>query len=293
MAWWQIGIECDRAELETVEDLLLELGAISITITDAQDEPIFEPLPGETPLWSKSILTGLFDQKRSLEELYDDLVKSLPEHKLGNIRKQQLDDQVWEREYLQHYQPLKFGNNLWIVPSWLETPEQDACNITLDPGLAFGTGSHPTTAMCLEYLDGHPPTHKTVLDYGCGSGILAIAAFKLGASSVSCVDIDPQALQATSDNAGRNGISSDQLSIALPDEQEIEPVEYLMANILSGPLMELEKEFSRLTLPGATLVLSGILVEQYQAVEQCYQRHFKLDPAKIDGDWVRLTGIRQ
>ncbi len=293
MPWWELTIQCSKQELEQTEDVLLQLGAISLTIGDARDEPIYEPLPGDTPVWSHSIVTGLFEQTRSLEDLYDDLVKKLPSHQVATIHKCQLDDQVWERSFLEHYKPLKFGHNLWICPSWHEPPNPDACNIILDPGLAFGTGSHPTTALCLEFLDQHPPQGKSVLDYGCGSGILAIAAYKLGAGKVYCIDIDPQALDSTANNAKRNSIDPAVLNISLPDEQIIEPVEYLMANILSGPLIELEPKFVQLTKPGAQLLLSGILAQQKNQIIQAYQKHFILDPVKIQDDWCRVSGIRK
>ena len=293
MPWWELTIECDQQELEQVEDSLLQLGAISITIADAQDEPIYEPLPGETPLWSQSRVSALFEQTSPLQDLNDQLSTHLPTHLAATLETRELQDEVWERSFLERYRPMQFGENLWIIPSWLEPPEAGACNIILDPGLAFGTGSHPTTALCLEFLDEHPPTEKTVLDYGCGSGILAIAAFKLGASRVSCIDIDPQALTATADNARRNEIDPGLLNISLPDQQALQPVDYLMANILSGPLIELEEKFAGLTLPGGRLLLSGILAEQKQQIIEAYQQHFILDAVKIREDWCRVSGIRK
>lgn len=293
MAWWQLTVQCSRAELEQTEDILLELGALTLTIGDAADEPIYEPLPGDTPVWSNSTVTGLFDQSRDLEDLYDDLVKRLPTHQVATIRKEQLEDQVWERAFLDRYQPLQFGDKLWICPSWLEPPDPQACNIVLDPGIAFGTGSHPTTALCLEFLDQHPPREKSVLDYGCGSGILAIAACKLGARHVDCVDIDPQALEATRSNAERNNIDPQQIRICLPDQLKSQTFQYLMANILCGPLVELEPRFAELSAPGAQLLLSGILHEQQQQIIDSYQRHFDIDTVKIQGDWCRVTATRK
>jgi len=292
VAWWQLTVRCNKQELENTENILLELGALCLTIGDAEDEPIYEPLPGHTPLWSESTVTGLFEQKRTLESLYDDLVKRLPEHQVASIHKQQLQDQVWERAFLDQFKPTRFGENLWICPSWHQPPEPEACNIILDPGIAFGTGSHPTTALCLEFLDQHPPSDKSVLDYGCGSGILAIAAHKLGASHVTSIDIDPQALESTVNNARRNHIDPQQLHISLPGKQEIKPVDYLMANILSGPLIELEPLFASLTNSGAQLLLSGILAQQADDILRTYQRHFDMDTVKIKDDWCRVSGIR-
>ena len=292
MAWWQLSIQCSRDELESTEDSLLELGALSLTLGDAKDAPIYEPLPGETPVWPDTTITGLFDQTRTIEELYDELVEKLPAHLISTIRKHSLDDQVWERAFLDQFKPMLFGQNLWICPSWHEPPDPKACNIILDPGIAFGTGTHPTTALCLEFIDQHPPINKSVLDFGCGSGILAIAAFKLGASKVSCIDIDPQALDATASNARHNTIDPEKLNISLPDDMNLEPVDYLVANILSGPLVELEPKMAALTKPGSQIVLSGILPSQTDAVVEAYQKDFALDPVENKLNWCRITGIR-
>lgn len=293
MAWWQITVQCNANELDNTEDTLLECGAISLTLGDAEDEPIYEPLPGDTPMWSHSTVTGLFDQSQSPEELFNQLAKNLPAHILTTLRNQPLEDQVWERVFLDQYHPLKFGKNLWICPSWHEPPDAEACNIILDPGIAFGTGSHPTTALCLEYLDQQPPVGKSVLDFGCGSGILAIASYRLGAKKVTCIDIDPQALEATKNNAIRNAIEPGLLNISLPSKLSRQPVDYLMANILSGPLIDLEPTFADLTSTGAQLLLSGILTDQIDAITQAYQQHFKLDTVRIKDDWCRVTGIRK
>lgn len=293
MSWWQLSIQCSREELEHTEDILLESGALSLTLEDAKNQPIYEPLPGETPVWPTITLTGLFEQIKSIEELYDALVTKLPAHQISSIRKQTLEDQVWERAFLDQFEPIKFGSNLWICPSWHEPPVPKACNIILDPGIAFGTGSHPTTALCLEFLDQHPPVGKSVLDFGCGSGILAIAAFKLGARKVSCTDIDPQALEATACNAKRNSINTDQLDIALPEDMRSEPVEYLMANILSGPLVELGPQLATLTVSGGQLVLSGILPSQADSVVEAYRKDFSLDKVETKNNWCRITGVKR
>ncbi len=294
MPWWQLTVQCTKDELEYTENQLLELGALSISISDAFDEPIYEPLPGEQPLWSHSRITGLFDQNQTLEELYDALVARLPEHQLANIKKELLEDQQWERVFLERYTPIAFGKNIWVCPSWHEPPQADACNIILDPGIAFGTGSHPTTALCLEFLDQHPPENKTVMDYGCGSGILAIAAHKLGASEVSCIDIDPQALEATRLNFLRNHIDPEQISIQLPDLNRTPPVvDYLIANILSGPLIQLEPLFNQMTHPGSQLLLSGILDTQAEAIMEAYSQHFELDKVTIQDQWCRVSGVKR
>lgn len=293
MSWWELTVQCSREQLEHTENTLLELGALSLTIGDAQDEPIYEPLPGESPTWSISTVTGLFEQTQTLEQLYDELVLKLPEELVSTIRKHQLEDQVWERVFLERYHPMQFSEKLWICPSWIDPPDADACNIILDPGIAFGTGSHPTTALCLEYLGHHPPINKSVLDFGCGSGILAIAAHKLGAKKTCCIDIDPQALEATRNNAIRNNIDPSLWQIALPGNITIEPVEYLMANILSGPLIELEQQFAALTIAGGQLLLSGILTEQADSIINAYEKDFVLDPVKISDSWCCISGTRK
>ena len=293
MSWWQLTIECSQQEIGSTEDILLSLGALSLTLGDAHDEPIYEPPPGTTPFWSTTTITGLFEQTRSIEALYDDLVRLLPERQIASIRKHQLEDQQWERAFLDQFQPIPFGQNLWICPSWQQPPDPNACNIILDPGIAFGTGTHPTTALCLQFLAQHPPLDKSVLDFGCGSGILAIAAYKLGAHSVRCTDIDPQALLASEENARRNNIEPARLHITLPAEMDNTPVDYLLANILSGPLVELEPQLAALTKPGAQLVLSGILSQQAESVMQAYAHDFELDALTTESGWCRISGIRK
>jgi len=293
MSWWQLTVQTSREELDKTEAILLDLGALSLTLDDAQDDPIYEPPIGTTPVWPSTSLTGLFEQTRSIEQLYDELVAKLPAHQIATIRKQMLEDQVWERAFLDQYQPILFGKDLWICPSWLEPPVADACNIILDPGIAFGTGTHPTTALCLEFLDQNPPAGKSVLDFGCGSGILGIAAVKLGADRVSFVDIDPQALQATRLNAETNQIEAEQVDIWLPQQMAPMTVDYLVANILSGPLVELEPQLAALCRPGAQLVLSGILPEQAEQVVVAYTTHFELDEVTLKDNWCRITGLRR
>ncbi|MBC8210660.1 MAG: 50S ribosomal protein L11 methyltransferase [Gammaproteobacteria bacterium] len=293
MSWWQLTVQTSREDLEKTEDILLQLGALSLTLDDAQDDPIYEPPIGTTPVWPSTSLTGLFEQTLTIEQLYDELVAKLPAHQIASIRKHLLEDQVWERAFLDQYQPILFGKDLWICPSWLQPPVADACNIILDPGIAFGTGTHPTTALCLEFLDMHPPRDKTVLDFGCGSGILGIAAVKLGASRVSFVDIDPQALQATSENAKTNRIDTSQIEISLPQQMSSTAVDYLLANILSGPLVELAPRLSALTRPRGQLVLSGILPSQADQVVAAYQPYFVLDAVAQKDNWCRVSGVRK
>lgn len=292
MAWWQLTVQTASTEIEMVEDALLSIGALAITLSDAKDEPIYEPLPGHTPLWSLSLVTGLFDQTKTLEHLYDQLVGLLPDHLAATIKQQHLKDQVWERNYLDHFKPTVFGDNLWIIPSWHQVVNKQAVNITLDPGLAFGTGSHPTTALCLEWLDQHPPTDLNVIDFGCGSGILGIAALLLKANNVLFTDIDPQALEATKSNAHINHIEPNSMQLKLPHEVETKTVDLLIANILSGPLIELEQHLASLVHPQGNIVLSGILPEQAKSIVDTYSEHFQCDPPCIKDGWVRITGTR-
>ena len=293
MAWWQLSVHCNTDELEQTETSLLTLGAVSITLHDAGDEPIYEPLPGDTPVWQRSIMTGMFEQNQQLEDLYDNLLYLLPDRQVATASKSILEEQDWERVHLQHFRPIRCANNLWIVPSWLEPPDPAAVNIQLDPGLAFGTGSHPTTALCLGWMADKNFSDKTVVDYGCGSGILSIAACKLGAKQVFAVDIDPQAVDASLENARRNNVEPGRLHITLPSKLNIDGVDLLIANILSGPLIDLAQIFADLIKPGGKILLSGILKAQVDDIKCAYQSRFELDSENNLEDWVRVTGTRK
>lgn len=290
MLWQQLIYPLPSSDAEELSDLLAESGAAAVTMKDAADEPLFEPPIGTTPLWSNTLVIALFDETIDLGPITVSLAKSWSPRQLPEPQIQQLPDQVWERSWMDGFEPMQFGNNLWIVPSWFDEPNPDAVNIKLDPGLAFGTGTHPTTRLCLEWLDAHA-VPEAVIDYGCGSGILAIAAAKLGAKSVECIDTDPQALEATIENGRRNEIS-DRLITVLPNKQSGEPVPLLLANILAGPLVELSPKLAALVKPGGDIVLSGILKEQWQTVSEAYQPWFDMQPpVEIDG-WIRLHGRR-
>jgi len=293
MAWWQLSVQCTAAELEQTENLLLDLGALSITLADARDQPLYEPLPGNTPVWDESTVTGMFETTKTPEQLYQQLTSSLPEHLVASVRQSVLEDQDWVQAYREHYYPIQCGEKLWIVPSWHSAPDPGAVNIELDPGLAFGTGGHPTTALCLAWLAENDIQDQTVLDYGCGSGILAIAACKLGAQKVIGVDIDPQALEASRQNASRNQIEADQFPVFLPAKMPDDKVDLLIANILSGPLVELSNRLATLVKPGGRILLSGILRQQENAIQSAYQPYFNLDPVCAKEDWIRVTGTRR
>jgi len=290
MSWLQVRLALTPAQAETYEDLMLELGAVSVTFMDAEDQPIFEPDLGTTPLWSQTHLLALFEgdtDATALEQRVQLLANGL------TYEVERLEEQEWERSWMDNFQPMRFGQRLWIVPSWHEAPEPDAVNLLLDPGLAFGTGTHPTTSLCLQWLDGEPVAGRQVLDFGCGSGILAIAALLLGAERAVGTDIDVQALEASRENAERNGIDPARLPLYLPADLPTEPADVVVANILAGPLVGLAEQITRLTRIGGRLALSGILAEQAEDVRAAYAGCFDLEPtATLDG-WVRISGTRR
>lgn len=292
MSFCQLSFEASKLEAEFYADLLADLGALAVSLEDAQDTPIFEPLPGTTPLWNKTKVIGLYEAEIDIEQLKQTLKLALNETSFKTLKFETLPDENWVLKSRDHFKPLQFGNNLWICPSWCELPEQakDSVKIWLDPGLAFGTGSHPTTGLCLEYLASHPPLKKQVMDYGCGSGILAIAAIKLGATQVLAIDHDPQALLSTRENAGLNMISEDQLLLSLPEEIQPEiKVDLLLANILLEPLLQLAATFNLCLSPKGKLVLSGILEDQTTLLISTYEPWFEGFEVEQRGEWIRVT----
>ena len=291
MPWIQIRINATAKTADKVSNMLLGRGAQAVTFMDAQDVPVYEPLPGETPLWGETEVMGLFDAETDpaptiafFQQIFGEDV---------GYKVEQLEDKDWVREWMDHFHPMQFGKRLWICPSWRDVPNPDAVNVMLDPGLAFGTGTHPTTALCLQWLDGLDLAGKTVVDFGCGSGILAIAALKLGAARVIGIDIDPQAIQASRDNAERNGVA-DQLELFLPEDQPKGlQADLLVANILAGPLRELAPLMNELVRPGGLLALSGVLETQAVELEQIYGQWFDMDPTAVREEWCRLSGIKR
>ncbi|MDE3737449.1 50S ribosomal protein L11 methyltransferase [Pseudomonas resinovorans] len=292
MPWLQVRLAITPEQAETYEDALLEVGAVSVTFMDAEDQPIFEPDLGTTPLWTHTHLLALFEADTDEASLVAHLELltggTLPEHLIERI-----EDQDWERTWMDNFQPMRFGRRLWIVPSWHEAPEPGAVNLLLDPGLAFGTGTHPTTALCLEWLDDQKLEGCEVLDFGCGSGILAIAALLLGARQAVGTDIDPQALEASRDNASRNGIDPAHFPVYLPADLPAKPAEVVVANILAGPLVSLAPQITSLVAPRGRLALSGILAEQAEEVRAAYADAFDLDPTAEKDGWVRISGVRR
>lgn len=285
--WLQLRLKSDRDNAPRLEDALLACGALAVTLQDSADEPILEPGVGETPLWQQVTTTALFEgdaDAAALEQLLAQQCNPLPACTWELIA-----ERAWEREWMEQFEPIRCGQRLWICPSWRNPPDPDAVNLLLDPGLAFGTGTHPTTAQCLEWLDGADLTGKQVIDYGCGSGILGIAALLLGARHVIAVDNDPQALLATRDNAERNGIGQARLIVASPDEVSTTQVDVMLANILAEPLIQLAPHLSQLVKPGGWLCLSGVLTTQEDVVSAAYRGDFDFQPSAHREEWLCLT----
>ncbi|HDU8647001.1 50S ribosomal protein L11 methyltransferase [Morganella morganii] len=293
MPWIQIRLNSTGADAEVIGDELTETGAVSVTFQDSHDTPIFEPLPGETRLWGDTDVIGLYDAETDMKAV----VAQLQQHPLLGekfVHKiEQIEDKDWEREWMDNFHPMRFGQRLWICPSWREIPDPDAVNVMLDPGLAFGTGTHPTTSLCLEWLDGLDLNGKTVIDFGCGSGILAIAALKLGAKEAIGIDIDPQAIQASRDNAERNGVS-DRLTLYLSDKKpQTLSADVVVANILAGPLRELAPVIGALPQTGGLLGLSGVLATQAEGVADAYRDVFEIDEIAEKEEWCRITATKR
>ena len=294
MTWLQLRLDTHPDQIEALENLMLATGAVAVTMEDNADQPVLEPGVGETPLWGQTRLTGLYPADTEMTNV----VAAFPDETLrqANHRIEILEDKDWVREWMQHYHPMPFGRRLWVCPSWLEPPEPDAVNLLLDPGLAFGTGTHPTTALCLAELDGMALEEACVVDYGCGSGILAVAALKLGAGSALGVDNDPQALVATRDNAIRNSIPIDALATALPGDFDKAAwqgrADVVIANILAGPLVELSGTLLDFLKPGGTLLLSGLLQNQASTLSTSYGDRIELRVASERDGWVCLRGNR-
>lgn len=295
MHWIQLSCSLSPQQSEAFEEALMAAGASAVTMTDAQDQPIFEPELGTTPLWQSTSVTGLFSAEADIEEAQG-ITCSVFEHLTGaeapNIRVDLLENEDWTRKWIENFKPIKFGRSLWVCPSWCEAPDPEGTNLMLDPGLAFGTGTHPTTSLCLRWLDGTPLKGKTVIDYGCGSGILGIAALLLGAEKVIAVDNDPQALIATRDNARMNGIEADRLATFLPEEIPNIQSELLVANILAKPLEQLRDHFHSLLLDQGEILLSGILESQSETLLKHYSAHFEMAAPETSDGWVCLTGQR-
>lgn len=283
MSWKTLAVSVPGSDVDDLEPLLWDSGAVSVTLVDGEDNPLFEPGPGEVPLWENITMTAMYEDDADTESF----AETLRSKGYTVLFTDELGERVWEREWLSQFKPMKFGENLWICPSGYTVEEQDAVLLHLDPGLAFGTGTHPTTALCLEWLDHNLKPGQSLLDYGCGSGILAIAGRLLGAKNIDAVDNDPQALTATEDNASRNGVQDD-VAVFLPEDFSVanQPYDVVIANILAQPLIDMAHQLSGYVAPGGDLVLSGIMSSQADWVKRAYALEL-VGEKDMDG-WVRL-----
>lgn len=291
MPWLQIRVHTTPDHVPAFEDTLLDCGALVVTFEDVHDDPVYEPDLNTTPLWKHTRVTGLFEADADLEH-----IRPVVEHKAKQLNQTDIDlkieileDKDWIREWMDSYHPIQFGKRLWVCPSWREVPDENGVNLILDPGLAFGTGTHPTTALCLEWLDSIDCQDKSIIDYGCGSGILGIAGLLLGANNMVGIDIDPQAVEATQANAERNNITPDRYEVKLPPYEGDLQADVVVANILAGPLAELSGTISKLVKQGGMLALSGILESQAHTVVEAYKPWFKIESVVEKEEWVRIV----
>ncbi len=289
MAFYELTVQVSQTTSEKIDDLLSDAGAVGVTFADAKDSPIYEPKPGEMPLWNFIKITGLFDDERLLDQAS---LKLHNDHPQLEQLKTQLQDQIWERVWMDHFKPIQFGQNSWVIPDGYDIIDPTAKNLILDPGLAFGTGTHETTALCLKWLDLHDVAGKCLVDFGCGSGILAVMALLHGAEKVICVDIDDQAIQATRQNAEKNGVASGIQVVNPENVHSIKNQDGIMANILAEPLMAFCDDFHQMLKPDGFIVLSGILKSQKNMICEKYASRFVDIGCEIEQDWVRVGAIK-
>lgn len=303
--WQEVTVRAEKSDVEQLEQWLFESGALSVTLRDSHSDDdlthaVLEPVPGEVRLWEQVTLVGLYAHETTPEQLHNALLLSAAIHELA-LPEYQLDalaDREWERTWMDTFKPMRFGERFWICPTRQEPPDSDAINLRLDPGLAFGTGTHATTAQCLEWLGAQtarslsPLSSRTVIDYGCGSGVLAIAALLLGASRAWAVDIDDQALLSTRENALHNGVA-ERLEIGQPDLVGDVVADIVLANILFKPLMGLADVMASTVKPGGCLILSGILEDQMEALQLRYNQYFEFAPGQATDGWALMTATRR
>lgn len=292
MAWHQISIITNENTAPKLADFFSNLGAVSVTYMDAEDEPVYEPGIGETKIWSNTQVIALFELDAEPELIKTLVFQQFKNDELHDWQHEAVADQEWERAWMEYYKPMKFADKLWVCPTNQEQFEAGTVCLTLDPGLAFGTGTHPTTALCLEWLASHDLADKTVIDYGCGSGILAVAAILLGANIAHAVDIDPQAITATQSNALKNNVQ-DKIKCYLPEQFYPFQADIVLANILAKPLIDMSEQICALLVSGGQLVLSGILREQAESVISAYQQNINFNPLIQQEDWIRLDGVKR
>lgn len=291
MPYHQLVLELPRGELARAEDACTQLGAIAVSLADAGDEPLLEPAPGETPLWQAVRLQVLFDHAANPDMAAATLAAVLAIEP-DAIAIQHVEDRAWEREWLKDFRPMRFGHRLWVAPAGQRPTGPAAVVLELDPGLAFGTGTHATTALCLEWLDRQVHGGEQVLDYGCGSGILALAALKLGAAWAVACDIDPQALTATRENASRNGLVA-KVRVAESPDAVVGDFDLVLANILARPLIELAPRLAMLCRAGGVVALAGMLARQAAEVAEAYRPWFDIAPESEREGWSLLAGRRR
>jgi ribosomal protein L11 methyltransferase len=291
MTFYEIEFPLATLSSDAVEAALLDVGASSITFLDRGDEPVLEPKPGEFRLWSDTLVRALFQESSDAAVNLNRLASALGPHVTQTARVRAVKDQVWERAWLTGWKSLRFGRRLWVCPRNVEAPaDPEAVIVRLDPGLAFGTGTHPTTALCLQILDSMALEGRTLIDYGCGSGILGLAALKLGAAHVTAVDLDPQALLATRDNANRNDVASRITVQGI--EESLPPAHCVIANILAGPLIELAPKLTTACEPGGYLLLSGLLKTQAYSLKAAYASGFDILQVIERDDWCCIYARR-
>lgn len=292
MPWLQLRINTTVHEASAIENAMLQSGAQAVTLEDNADQPIFEPALGETPLWQDTRVTGLFEADINTQNTLQK-VQSSYRKPITSSHWHVLEDKDWEKEWEKNYHPIQCGDNLWICPSWIAPPEPTATNLMLDPGLAFGTGTHPTTFMCLKWLAQQDIKQQHIIDYGCGSGILGIAALLLGAQKAIGVDIDPQALIATQNNAQGNQLAKDSFPVYLPKDAPQQTCHTLLANILAGPLVELAPTLLGLLKPNGRLCLSGVIKKQQDSIIKAYEPAIEFTEILEQDEWICLTGIKR
>ena len=292
MDWQQISFEVQKSEVDLISEVLVGLGSLSITFKDAQDNDIYEPPVGTTPLWEKVTVAALFSSEMS-KDYVEKTILEICDINISDASS--LKDKVWEKECQKDFPAMQFGKKLWVCPSWDIKPELSTEDVVImmDPGLAFGTGTHQTTSLCLEYLDENPPVNLDVIDFGCGTGILAIAAAKLKAKSVLAIDNDPQAVIASHENANKNHCNDVINAIHSMDQDNSSRCDLLIANILANPIIELEPLFSEFLKSNGTILLSGIIKDQVKEVVSCYSQNFTDIKLANKDEWYRISATRK
>jgi len=288
LSWIEFAVEVNDEQQEALSDWLFEQGAVAVSLRDAADVPILEPGPGETPLWPEVTVAGLFVAESGGQLMGEALTAA----GYPQWQSKLVPEQEWSRVGREQFKPQQISAEFWICPSWSTPPDSTAATLMLDPGVAFGTGEHGTTALCLRRLAELELAGLDVIDYGCGSGILALAALKLGAARVRAVDIDPQALRATAENARRNDLD-DQLEIISPEALESGSADLVVANILLGPLLALRDRFLQLLRPGGRLLMTGILQPQGQQLRMAYEAEFSFELERVQSPWLLLQAEKR